>query len=449
MTCTEAKELFVEYLENLLTAEQKQNIESHLENCPQCKNDLANLKSLNQRLSSDTNFFQHISIENAVFNKVLCEQNRKLKQAGVINRRFEIVRKIMKSRITKLAVAAVITFAAALAFSFLNKTTMPAYALEQTIKASHGVQYLHVKTYITSNPDSPAETWLEFAPDGELYAMRFHKPAWMEPDDGNTVIVWKDNKMQLWIKKKNIFATMKDKKVADQVLNTVKQLDPKNAVGNILKAQTAGETNVETLEPQNKADPIAITVTSLKENVLPFKRIVLFVDQATKLINSVEAYMLENNEYKHICTIDFFDYNVPIDSEMFTLENIPSDAIIIDQTKEIGILQGNLTDNQVAVELIRQFLEALIAKDYDKAGTLFGGTPGERMKQTYSKVKFIKIISIGDPVPHSLTGGLFVPCKVEIEKEGKISEWAPEHSYVRRVHGQPQRWEIIGGFMGI
>jgi hypothetical protein len=449
MICTEVRDMFVEYMENLLTDTQKKDFQSHLENCIQCKMELEKLTSINNRISSDANSFEHISIENAVFNKIVCEQNKKLKQAGAINRRLEIVRKIMKSRITKFAVAAVIFITAGLGITFLNKSSSPVYALEQTIKASHSVQFLHVKTYMTSIPDLPAESWLEFTPNGELYAMRFHKPAWMEPDDGNSVIVWKDNKMQLWIKKKNIFATMKDKEVADQVLNTVKQLDPKNAVENILKTQTAGQTKVEINEPENKADPIEITVTALKENILPFKRIILFVDQSTKLINSVEAYILENNDYKQICTMEFFDYNVPIDSKMFSLENIPTDAINIDQTKEIGILQGNLTDNQVAIELVRQFLEALIAQDYDKAGRLFGGTPGERMKQTYSKVKFIKIISIGDPVPHSLTGGLFVPCKIEIEKDGKVSDWAPEHSYVRKVHGQTERWEIIGGFMGI
>jgi len=119
----------------------------------------------------------------------------------------------------------------------------------------------------------------------------------------------------------------------------------------------------------------------------------------------------------------------------------------IDQTaQEVGLAQGDLTDKEIAAELIRQFLEALIARDYVEAGRLFSGTPAERMEKAYGKIRFIRIISIGEPVPHALTGGLYVPCNIEIEENGKIIQWQPKDSYVRQVHGQPERWEIIGGF---
>ena len=99
--------------------------------------------------------------------------------------------------------------------------------------------------------------------------------------------------------------------------------------------------------------------------------------------------------------------------------------------------------------MIRQFLQALIDKDYAKAGKLWGGVPAERMEKAYGQIRFISIISIGQPVPTPKMGGLYVPCTIEIEENGKVSQWHPEHSYVRKVHGQPERWEITGGFRGI
>ncbi len=373
------------------------------------------------------------------------------RQPSAVRRPLNISNIVMKSPITKLAAAAVIIIAVTLGLTtILDKSVSPAYAIEQTIQASHSVQYLHIKSFMVSISDEPIECWVEFDPSGQIKSMRINKPVWMTPTDGETVIVWKDGKMKFWIKKKNFLIIQKDQEIAAQVLTTVEQLDPKHAVANILQLQDEGDTKVEIEEPENKAEPIIITATSLVENGLPFQRVILFVDQATKLLNTVETYQLKDGEYIHFSTVEFYDYNIPIDSKMFTLDNIPSDVMLMDETtQEVGLVQGDLTDEEIAVEVIRQFLQALIEKDYAKAGRMWGGVPADRMKKAYGQITFIRIISIGEPVLKPQMGGLYVPCTVEIEENGKISQWQPKHSYVRQVHGQPGRWKITGGFRGI
>ena len=373
------------------------------------------------------------------------------RQASASRRPLNIRSIIMKRPITKLAAAAVIVIAVVLSLTFLEKSVTPAaYALEQTIQASHSVSYLHIINTVASQ-DEPMEFWVEFEPSGQLKNMRFNKPAWMEPSDGETVMVWKDNKAQLWLKKKNFLVTLRDTQIADNVLQAVEQMDPKFAVERLQKEQELGDTEVEIEVPTDKAEPIVVTATALKkDDNSPFQRMVLFVDQATRLVNSAELYKLEAGEYQKVMTVEYFDYNQPIDAAMFTFSDIPDDVMQLDQTtQEVGLAQGQLTDKEIAAEVIRQFLEALIAQDYAKAGKLFSGVPAERMEKAYGQIRFIRIISIGEPVPHSVTGGLYVPCTVEIEENGEISQWQPEHSYVRQVHGQPDRWEIIGGFRGI
>jgi len=402
-----------------------------------------------ERFIKDIKIQTNQEADEAVLADIL-EAHRQSKQSASAAFHPNIWRIIMNSKITKLATAAAIIIVVALSITFLDKSVTPAYAIEQTIQASHSVQYLHVKAFMVSISDEPIENWIEFDEAGQVKNMRINKPAWMDPTDGESVIVWKDNKMQLWVKKKNFLVTLKDREIAAQVLSMVEQVDPKHAVTNMLQEQEEGDTKVEIEEPENKAEPIIITATSLVENNLPFQRAILFVDQATKLLNSIETYQLKDGEYIHFSTIEFYDYNIPIDSAMFTFDNLPDDVMRMDQTtQEVGLVQGDLTNEEIAVEVIRQFLQALIAKDYAKAGRMWGGVPAERMKKAYGQIRFIRIISIGEPEPRPKMSALYVPCTVEIEENGKISQWHPEHSYVRQVHGQPERWEIIGGFRGI
>jgi len=374
------------------------------------------------------------------------------RQPSAVKRPLNIRNIVMKSPITKLAAAAVIIIAVTLGLTtILDKSVTSAYAIEQTIQASHSVRYIHVKSFFLPH-EEPIEGWVEFDPSGQIKNMRINKPAWMTPTDGETVIVWKDGKMKFWIKKKNFLIIQKDQEIAAQVLSTVEQLDPKHAVANILQLQDDGDTKVEIEEPENKAEPIIITATSLVENDLSFQRVVLFVDQATRLLNSVETYQLKDGEYIHFTTIEFYDYNIPIDSKMFTLDNIPSDAMRVDETtQEIGLLQGDLTDNEIAVEVVRQFFEALIARDYAKAGRMFGGVPGERVQKKYGHIRFVRIVSIGKPVLNPVTTELKVPYVVEVEENGIITEWKTKYNYipVRQVHGQPGRWATTGGPLGI
>jgi hypothetical protein len=53
----------------------------------------------------------------------------------------------MKSPITKLAAAAVFMGAMGLLIGVLLHTSRPAYALEQTLEAHHGLRFLHIKDF--------------------------------------------------------------------------------------------------------------------------------------------------------------------------------------------------------------------------------------------------------------------------------------------------------------
>ena len=358
-----------------------------------------------------------------------------------------LARRFIMNRFTKLAAAAVIIIAAALSVTLFDKTMPTAYALEQTIEANHSVRFLHIQSSVSSDQE-PGKTWVEFDEAGQVKNVRIDLPEWAGGGDGPKLVIWKENKAQLWMKKKKSLVTIKDKTVAAQMVKMAEQLDPKLAVERLQRKKEQGKIKLAIEEPEDKAEPIVVTATSVVEDDAPFQRVVLFVDQATKLVISVELYKLQGGQYQKVITLEYYDYNQPIDPKMFTMDEVPSNVMRVDQTtQEMGIVQGDLTDKEIAVKVVRQFYEALIAKDYTRAGQIYSGLPAAKMQEMWQDVNVLRIVSISEPVPHPYpgVGGFQVHCEIEIEKDGVKSILKPYGPGVRPVHGRPDRWNIHGG----
>jgi len=436
-----------------LTDKQSNEVKQHLDQCPRCKEELKRLETVlgcaesMSQLSANNQSCE--SAKQSVIKKA--ENEEKATQTPRPYNRLEIIRRtIMKSSITKLAAAAVIITAVLLSINFWDNSIPTAYALEQTIQANHTVRYLHIQDFSSEHKDEPKEFWVECDKFGQVENARIHFPEWASPDDGAKVIVWKQNKVQVLFKRKNIFFIAQDKTTADRMLKLVEGCDPRLAVERLYKQQAQGEVKIEIEEPSDKAKPIAVTATYLPESSSPNKRVVLLVDQATKLVMAAEFYQLKDGEYQYIGAQEYYDYNQPIESKMFTLDDeVPADVMHIDQTtQDVGLAQGDLNNEEIAIEVARQFFEALIAEDYAKAGRLLEGIPADRLKQELGHIKFLRIISIGPAFPHPIpeTKGLIVPCTVEVEKDGQISELKLDRLGVRQVLNQPSKWTIFGGF---
>src|SRR4030042_4535851 len=72
---------------------------------------------------------------------------------------------IMKSRMTKLAVAALIVIAAALSITFLRNAAVPAYALDQTVAALKNVRFMHLVAHNDAGQIED-ERWIEVGMGG-------------------------------------------------------------------------------------------------------------------------------------------------------------------------------------------------------------------------------------------------------------------------------------------
>jgi len=108
MNCSECKELLVGYIEELLTEFERQAVESHLELCPPCRAELTQLTGLHNRLTANGKALAQSDLENKVLSQIVREQSLKLGKVNKPANQFQLWRKIMKSRVIKLAAAAVI-----------------------------------------------------------------------------------------------------------------------------------------------------------------------------------------------------------------------------------------------------------------------------------------------------------------------------------------------------
>ncbi|MBW8035473.1 MAG: zf-HC2 domain-containing protein [Planctomycetes bacterium] len=456
MNCTECKEKLVELIEGLLSDTQRQTVQEHLKGCQQCRGEFKELKELNERLASDGKTWQQTDLEDAVFNRVIRKQHEKLKQADRIGRQFRIWRQIMNKPITKLATAAAIIIIVALGILLLQNSATTVYAIEQTIEAGQDVRFLHFYQSSFDSITTFKEAWLEYDDSGQIKNTRVN---WYNQPSGDLVAVWKEGRTQYWVKKKNTLKFFEDEIYTKKCVGFAKRYDPTRTVENMYDLEKKGDVEIEIQEPDDKTSPIILTCTwltntYLTEGTSPQMREIVYVDQVTKLVTLIEIYEFKDGKYVGLGVWEYPDYDTLFEPGIFDLEKVvPVDVKRLDlMTLDIGLERTDLTEKEIAVKVVRSFVQALIAKNYDRAIKIYGyEDPDEKegLRKRFEKLNIVQIISVGDPVSPprmNSSGKLRVPCKVELEKDGQIIEWQIEGVFAQRVIGHPNRWHVEGKF---
>ncbi|MFC1763984.1 hypothetical protein ACFL6U_18155 [Planctomycetota bacterium] len=338
--------------------------------------------------------------------------------------RPSVGRIFMKSKITKFATAAVVIMIVVLSVIVLDQSMPSAYALEQTIEAYAGLRYVHITDFIEGESE-PREFWMELNDQEQVKRVRLSLPAWAERN-GPMVGVWKEGKLQLWGKKDNVLGTKHVNSLDLEILTLVKKFDPRSLVRELHQLETTGKVEIKTDEPKLKSEPITITVNNLTLSNDTGTLLVLSVDQHTKLVTRI-VFNKPDDFDGHRHSWEFSDYNIAVDERLFMLSEVPENVKRLEVTKydrearynpaEIGLTQDELEDNEIATTLARQFVQALIDKDYEKAGKLCRGIPADTADKLAGLVAnrtYNKILCIEPPVlsAHASTKTMNVPCVV-------------------------------------
>ena len=119
MNCEKCKELLVAYVEGLLEEPGNRSVAEHLKDCPSCRSQAEQMKDLQHRLIRNGKALTQSDLEDNVMNRIVREQNVRLKAAAGATEALKTRRTIMRSPMTRIAVAAALILVAALGISYI------------------------------------------------------------------------------------------------------------------------------------------------------------------------------------------------------------------------------------------------------------------------------------------------------------------------------------------
>lgn len=396
------------------------------------------------------------SFVNDVMNRI---ENSPVQPGKKQNRNVAFRRILMKTPI-KFTAAATVLIAATLSLTLFDKTVPSVYALEQTVEALNAMRSIHTRIYYPGYQD-PVFVWARFHKNGSTEALRVSQSKFApgDPHDGPKDITWKNNVAQVLLKNKNTVVDIHDQTEAAKVGMLFQELNPKLLVQKLEQMQKQGTAQIEIDQPDEIDQPIIITATLAEENLLLGHQAVILVDQATKLVLSLETlkgdgvFDLKTEHFGmyDFSRIEFFDYNQPLKDDIFSLK-VPDDATMIDlATNIVGLSPGEMSIEETAVEVVKRFWESLIEQDYEVAGLMYGGVPAEKLQEAFGEQpesKILKVISVDTvkihPNPMFKNKAFLVPCTIEYLEEGQIKQ-KTYNCIVKEVDGQPGQWAICGG----
>jgi len=328
-------------------------------------------------------------------------------------------------RLNKVACAAVVLVILGVLAVLLHRSASPAYALEQTIAAVKDIRYFHFQ-FRTSPEKLDKEAWIEYDRQGSLQNVRvdFATPGI------KSAMVWSQGITQYWSQHSNQVSIFDDQEYTDKILYFVGRYDPKQAIRYLQERAQKGGIHMEISQSANDTDPITVTVTYdpntfLIDKPKPRMRETFSIDPATRLIRRVQVDTFVEGRYVSSGAYEYMDYNQPFEPRRFDLKReVPAGVNCFDTTGiAMGIEQGSLSNEQVVVKVVRAFLDAWAAKDYERAAQVHGymvaGEAQSLRDNVLQKKSILRVLSVEAPVvPARPLTGLLVPCTVEYEENG-------------------------------
>jgi hypothetical protein len=371
-----------------------------------------------------------------------------------------IRRYIMNKQIWKIAAVLIVAATVVGVIGILQNGDQTAYAFEQTVAAMQGKRSFHIRTYYITPTRCKDEFWAEFDENGQV--VRVHQKEWLGEKYPQVEVIWENQikyQYELDDRRKErgepgVLLISNKKHHVDE--DDLEEFDPEKLMERIYDQIEDGEATVEVSDLLSQVGHIAVEVT--EKNERQWRR-VLLVDPKTDLVLRMDTYepyepedpndedyddesYVEGN-YRYLFGIEVLEYNKTLDPKIFQA-NFPADTIIIDQTaRAVGMAQGDLSNEEVASQLIRRALEAWAAGDYDTAGQLFGGAPKEFFLARASE-KPVSDIVFEEPEWCPLEPNrprYRIICSYVAEREGRLIT-TKEYYCVTTVAGQPGRWFV-------
>ena len=349
-------------------------LQDHIALCPRCREtrDVLVEEEKDVRSGFEALALSLGPVERAVLGQ---QQHQSGARVDAPNNHFLERVKTMILAHKRLSVAAAMTVtalaASLLLYVTLFSSSMAAYALGQTAQANDHITSYHVKITPPSSLAGVGEVWVQLAPDGAPLHARMDI---FGGDYGDRMGIVSSDSAELWWKANKFRVLTDNKGLVAQILKQCTAMralfDPKLAFEQLQADRQAGKLQVATKEPAKQGEPITLTVTSKGD---PNRRQVYEVNPRSKLVERVIEFRGGGDQWKQVGECSYLDYNKEIDPKVFQPE-LPKDITTIDPMKmdlsKLNLPQGELTTDQIAAKLAKEYFEALIAGDYQNLAQL-------------------------------------------------------------------------------
>ncbi|MCH8216875.1 MAG: hypothetical protein IH892_08900, partial [Planctomycetes bacterium] len=323
----------------------------------------------------------------------------------------------------KLALAAAVLSVLVLSTRWVDLSTTPAYGLQETELAIEDIRHFHFLLRDGPGEEIEREAWVEYDPNGQLKYVR------VEFYRVDHVMAWSDDVTQYWKKNERELRVFEDQQYTDKIRFFAHRRDPKHALGYLRALEVKGDVQIDFQDRVHLDEPISFTVLYEPNTYViglpqPAMKEIFSVDPISKRITRVDVYSQKEGSFGGPQTWEYVDYNQPLDAAFFVLENEVSADVNVFNTVglDLGLAQGNLSDEDITVKVVKEFLEAWMAQDYARAIEISGyDSPRrkQRLGDTVQNTTLTDIVEIGPPVlPEPPLRGLVISCTLEFTTDG-------------------------------
>lgn len=357
----------------------------------------------------------------------------------------------MKSRITKLAAAAVIIIALVLSVNLWEKSIPSAAAqvLTDTAKAVSNLHSVYIRAQIRTIPHDnfeligldydfvPNEMWKEFdgTPEGKW---RIEKAGRVVVMDGeSSLLLIRPNHAAKGGINTGFVGWLKPLLDVDKVLDSEVQLAQKQGSELLLtheKGPDGKDKLLVSVEAKAQGD---FTNDWLKNKFIcasDNRRIYTF-DAETKLLETLEVYVRADRGDVLVLQISEIKYNLDVDPALFALE-LPEDVIWYGEPKELA--NNEKYEQMGPKETARAFFQACADENWDEFLKFWAASAVDQRIKDY--LGGVEIINIGEPLKSGRYPGWFVPYEIKL-RSGQIKKF----NLAVRNDNPAKRYVVDGG----